>query len=98
MEIIVVCAIVLVLTIGSIALLARRKKAGAHRVDKASTRVDNYVLSVEEKEGFHFVRMKLQTDDGSFSYDLDPNYSHVLSDELLTTSALALRNAHAPAK
>lgn len=92
MEIIVVCAIVVVLTVGSIALLARRKKARAHRVD-------NYALSVEEKDGFHFVRMKLQTDDGSFSYDLDPNYSHVLSDELLTTSAIALRNTHAaPAK
>jgi hypothetical protein len=62
----------------------------------SARRVDEYVLSVEERNGFHFVQLKLQTNDGSATYELDPNYSHVLSDELLATSAKAIRSAHAP--
>ena len=62
----------------------------------AARRVDEYSLSVEERDGFHFVQLKFQTDAGRSTFELDPVYSHVLSDELLTTSTQALRSAHAP--
>ncbi len=94
METNAVFAIVVVVSLFAFVLLLRKKKAGG-----VSRRVDNYALSVEDRNGFPFVRLKLQTEDGAFdTFELDPNYSHVLSDELLQTSVKALRTGHAPQK
>lgn len=61
-------------------------------------RVDSYALSIEQHDGFHFVHLKLETSDGRLStYELEPQYGHVLSDELCVASAMAIRDRNVSA-
>lgn len=89
--------IAIAVIVGAVALFAA-VLALRRKVNRTGTRrVDNYALSIEEHDGFHFVHLKIQADDGSFStYELEPPVAHVMSDELLATSAMARRDAHAP--
>jgi len=69
------------------------------RMFASARRVDSYALSVEEHDGFHFVHLKLETSDGLLStFEFEPPYGHVLSDELCVASAMAIRDAHASAQ
>jgi len=64
---------------------------GRRRASKPR-RVDEYVLSVEEREGFPLVHMRVKTEDGAIcTFELEPAFGHVLSDELCTTAAHAMK-------
>ncbi len=89
MEIVIAATLVVMMGLFVAALLARRKA-------NLPRRVDEYVLSVEEREGFRFVQMKIKTDDAQIcTFELEAPYAHVLSDELCTTAAHAMKVAHA---
>ena len=88
MEIVTGLILLLLGAVLAIAILLTRARVKASR----PRRVDEYVLSVEERDGFQLVQMKMKTDDGRVStFELEPTYGHVLSDELCTTAAHAMK-------
>ncbi len=53
--------------------------------------VDEYHLSIAEKDSFKVVIVKFKCSDGSVaSFEFHPAYGHSLSDELCTTSIRAM--------
>jgi hypothetical protein len=59
-----------------------------------SKKVERYAISVEEREGLQVVELTIHTEDSrSSTFEFDPGYGHVLSDQLLTASAIAMKNA-----
>lgn len=97
MEVAITLGFVLVVVASSwfAAVFLFRRKVAAPR------RVDEYSLSVQETNGFHMIRLRMKTEDGEVStFELEPVFGHVLSDELCSTSAMAsasARRAHAAA-
>jgi len=84
----VVAIVALVALFAVVVVLMRDKRRVA--------RVDNYAISIEEHDGFPFLHLKLEADGAFRTFELDPSFGHVLSDQLLTASARALagRGSH----
>jgi hypothetical protein len=52
--------------------------------------VDSYIISVQERDGFSFVVLRLLTSDqDATAYEIHPAFAHALSDELLKAAAKA---------